>query len=139
MSDSRIYTKLGDDGSTGLLFGVQSPHAATTEIFEQIRQFIEQLPTLVSTLDETSFIQARASLAQQFSTEALSMADARDLLWHAKQAGHSSDYLKALYTALMALEPSTTLNAAQRINQPNCDWLCLATSSETETFNRGRS
>lgn len=127
------------NGRTGLLFGVQSPHAATTEIFEQIRQFIEQLSTLVSTLDETSFIQARASLAQQFSTEALSMADARDLLWHAKQAGHSSDYLKALYTALMALEPSTTLNAAQRINQPNCDWLCLATSSETETFNRGRS
>lgn len=40
------------NGQTGLLFGVQSPHASTAEIFGHIRTFLADLPQLVSSLDE---------------------------------------------------------------------------------------
>ena len=126
-------------GQTGLLFGVQSPHASTSEIFEHIRTFIRALPNLMTALDEKSFAEARAALAQQFSIEALSVGRGSELLWHAKLAGHPSDYLKTLYTALMKLDTGTTLNAAQRINQDECSWLCLATDPEPESFIQGRS
>lgn len=127
------------NGQTGLLFGVQSPHASTTEIFEHIRIFLSDLPSLVSSQDEISFTQTQETLAQQFSTASLGASQISELLWQAKLIGHSSDYLSALYAALIALDRSTTLRAAQRINQPGCHWLCLATSPETESFFHGRS
>lgn len=126
------------NGQTGLLFGVQSPHASTEEIFDHLQTFLKNLPNLISALDETSFIQARTALAQQFSSDALGVLQASELLWQAKLAGHPSDYLTALYTALMALDQGTTLKAAQQINEPESRWLCLATSPATETFYPGR-
>lgn len=73
------------------------------------------------------FTQARDALARQFSTEALGALQAAELLWQAKLAGHPSDYLEALYAALLALEPGTTLKAAQHIAQADIGYLCLAT------------
>ena len=127
------------NGQTGLLFGVQSPHTSTTQIFEHIQDFLAHLPDLVSELDEISFTRARAVLAQQFSTEALGVSQASELLWQATLAGHPSDYLTALYSALMALDQDTTLKAARQISQVDSRWLCVATSPPTETFYPGRS
>ena len=127
------------NGQTGLLFGVQSPHATTAQIYEHIGSFLEDLPNRVCALDETSFTQTRAALAQQFSSEALGVSQASELLWQAKLAGHPSDYLTALYAALMALDQGTTLKAAEQISSPASHWLCLATSPATETFYPGRS
>ena len=127
------------NGQTGLLFGVQSPHATTAQIYEHIGSFLEDLPNRVCALDETSFTQTRAALAQQFSNEALGVSQASELLWQAKLAGHPSDYLTALYAALMALVQGTTLKAAEQISSPASHWLCLATSPATETFYPGRS
>ncbi|KMM87240.1 pyrroloquinoline quinone biosynthesis protein PqqF [Pseudomonas lundensis] len=129
--------QLGD--RTGLLLGVQSPQATTADIFEQVRTFLGQLPQQIAALDEASFIEARTALAQQFSAEALSLAQAADLLWHAQQAGHSSDYLKVLYNALMTLDRATTLKAAECLNDPDSDWLCVATEPQTESFYQRRS
>ena len=127
------------NGQTGLLLGVQSPHTSTTQIFEHIQDFLAHLPDLVSELDEISFTQARAALAQQFSIEALGVSQASELLWQATLAGHPSDYLSALYPALMALDQGTTLKAARQISQTDSRWLCVATSPPTETFYPGRS
>ena len=127
------------NGQTGLLFGVQSPHATTAQIYEHIGSFLEDLPNRVCALDETSFTQTRAALAQQFSSETLGVSQASELLWQAKLAGHPSDYLTALYAALMALDQGTTLKAAEQISSPASHWLCLATSPATETFYPGRS
>ena len=127
------------NGQTGLLFGVQSPHATTAQIYEHIGSFLEDLPNRVCALDETSFTQTRAALAQQFSSEALGVSQASELIWQAKLAGHPSDYLTALYAALMALDQGTTLKAAEQISSPASHWLCLATSPATETFYPGRS
>lgn len=127
------------NGQTGLLFGVQSPHASVAEIYGHIETFIAELPTLITALDETSFTQARASLAQQFSNDSLGAFQAAELLWQAKLAGHPSDYLAALYNELMALDQATTLRAAQRIAHAENGWLCLATQAAPETFYQGRS
>lgn len=127
------------NGQTGLLFGVQSPHAPVAEIFEHIRAFLGGLPTLIATLDETTFMQARDALAQQFLPTALSGPQASELLWQATLAGHSSGYLEALYAELIGLDLRTTLVAAQQINRPECAWLCLATQPETESFLLGES
>ena len=127
------------NGQTGLLFGVQSPHACAADIYDHIQGFLGDLPNLISALDETSFTQLRAALAQQFSSDALSVAQASELLWQAKLAGHTSDYLQTLYNTLMTVDQDTTLKAAQRITQPECSWLCIATDEQTETFYLGRS
>ena len=79
------------NGQTGLLFGVQSPHASAPEIYGHIEAFIAELPTLITALDENSFTQARATLAQQFSNASLGAFQAAELLWQAKLAGHPSD------------------------------------------------
>ena len=127
------------NGQTGLLFGVQSPHASVAEIYAHIEAFIAELPRLIAALDETSFTQARTSLAQQFSSASLGALQAAELLWQAKLAGHPSDYLTALYNALMALDQATTLSAAQRIAQAENGWLCLATHAAPEPFYQRRS
>ena len=127
------------NGQTGLLFGVQSPHASTAEIHGHIQSFLDDLPKLVSALDETSFTQARDTLARQFSSESLGVSQAAELLWQARLAGHPSDYLTGLYAALIALEQDTTLKAAQQINQADSARVCLATHAATEAFYQGRS
>lgn len=127
------------NGQTGLLFGVQSPHASAPEIYGHIEAFIAELPTLITALDENSFTQARATLAQQFSNASLGAFQAAELLWQAKLAGHPSDYLTALYNALMALDQATTLRAAQRIAHAENGWLCLATQAAPESFYQRRS
>ena len=127
------------NGQTGLLFGVQSPHASAAEIFDHIQEFLGGLPNAILALDEASFMQARTALAQQYSSDALNVAQASELLWQAKLAGHTSDYLPTLYNTLMTVDQDTTLNAAQHINHPDCGWLCIATEEQTETFYPGRS
>ena len=109
------------------------------EIHAHIEAFITALPALITALDETSFTQARTSLAQQFSSASLGALQAAELLWHAKLAGHPSDYLTALYNALMTLDQATTLSAAQRIAQAENGWLCLATQAAPEAFYQGKS
>ncbi|MFP3518214.1 pyrroloquinoline quinone biosynthesis protein PqqF [Pseudomonas sp. SIMBA_077] len=127
------------NGQTGLLFGVQSPHASGAEIFEHIRAFLVELPTLIAALDETTFMQARDALAQQVLPAALSGPQASEWLWQARLAGHSSGYFEALYAELIRLDLRTTLEAAQQINRPECAWLCLATQPATESFLFGQS
>lgn len=90
------------NGQTGLLFGVQSPHAPVADIFEHIRIFLAQLPTLVTALDETTFIQARDTLAQQFLPESLSGVQASELLWQAKWGPPVGRLESALYRAYKA-------------------------------------
>ncbi|PTT31519.1 pyrroloquinoline quinone biosynthesis protein PqqF [Pseudomonas sp. HMWF021] len=113
-------------GQTGLLFGVQSPNTAPAKLLAHIRQFLESIPALIENLDEDSFNQQRQSLAEQFEQSNLSDKDAAELLWQAKLAGHSSDYLAQLLTAIGQLERQALLAAAQRLLGAEAGWLCLA-------------
>jgi len=116
-------------GQSGLLFGVQSPNTAPVELLGHIQQFLKGIPALIENLDEERFTQQRQSLADQFGESHLSGKDAAELLWQAKIAGHSSDYLAQLHTAIGQLERSTLLAAAQRLLNAEGGWRCLASES----------
>ncbi|WP_285372971.1 pyrroloquinoline quinone biosynthesis protein PqqF [Pseudomonas sp. lyk4-TYG-107] len=116
-------------GQSGLLFGVQSPDTAPVELLGHIQQFLEGIPALIENLDEEDFNQQRQSLADQFAESHLSGKDAAELLWQAKLAGHSSDYLAQLHTAMGQLKRSTLLEAAQRLLNAEGGWRCLANES----------
>lgn len=114
-------------GQTGLLFGVQSPSATPAALLGHIQQFLAGIPGLIERLDDDSFNQLRQSLAEQFNESNLSPKDAAELLWHSRLAGHSSDYLTQLITAIAQLQRPAMLAAAQRLIS-EAGWHCLASS-----------
>ncbi|MBT9264810.1 pyrroloquinoline quinone biosynthesis protein PqqF [Pseudomonas sp. MG-9] len=116
-------------GQTGLLFGVQSPSAAPVALLGHIQQFLASVPGIIERLDDPSFNQQRQSLAEQFDESNLSAKDAAELLWQAKLAGHSSDYLTQLLAAIAQLERPALLAAAQRLISTEGGWRCLASSA----------
>ncbi|WP_085727774.1 pyrroloquinoline quinone biosynthesis protein PqqF [Pseudomonas sp. R37(2017)] len=112
-------------GQTGLLFGVQSPNVVP---LQHIEQFLNDLPALIDAIDDTSFIAQRQTLAEQFSSAALTTAQAAELLWQGKLAGRSSDYLMHLPKAIVRIDRAALLAAAQRLNQAEGGRRCLANS-----------
>ncbi|WP_130930498.1 pyrroloquinoline quinone biosynthesis protein PqqF [Pseudomonas sp. Sample_24] len=113
-------------GQTGLLFGVQSPTVAPVDLLQHIEQFLESLPQLINAIGDSAFIAQRQILAGQFSSTALPVVEAAELLWQAKLAGRSSDYLTQLPEAILLIDRPLLLAAAQRLNQAEGGWRCLA-------------
>lgn len=113
-------------GQTGLLFGVQSPDVATTDLLKHIEQFLAGTAVLIENLNDEGLKQLSQVLAGQFDGSNLSTQNAAELLWQAKLAGHSSDYLVQLAGAIGRLDRPTLLAAAQRLNTAEGGWLCLA-------------
>jgi coenzyme PQQ biosynthesis probable peptidase PqqF len=120
-------------GQTGLLFGVQSPSAKPAELLEHIQQFLKGVPALIEQLDDASLDRHRQNLANQFDAATLADKDAAELLWQARLAGHSSDYLEQLIAAIGQLNRQTLLNAAQRLIDAESGWLSLASDPAPET------
>ncbi len=120
-------------GQTALLFGVQSPSAKPAELLKHIQQFLNGIPALIEQLDEASLSQQRQNLADQFGDATLASRDAAELLWQARLAGHSSDYLEQLISAIGQLDRQTLLAAAQRLINAEGGWLCLASDPAPQT------
>ena len=116
-------------GRTGLLFGVQSPTAPAGELLGHIQHFLEALPALIEKHDDASLTEQRQLLAGQLDTSVLSSKDAAERLWQARLAGHSSDYLAQLTSAMGQLDRPALLAAAQRLIRADGGWLCLANSA----------
>jgi len=115
-------------GQTGLLFGVQSPTATAAQLLDHIQQFLDGLPAFIEQLDDASLTQQRQTLADQFDDNVLSGKDAAELLWQARLAGHSSDYLLQLRSAIAQLDRPALLAAAQRLIRAEGGWHGLANS-----------
>jgi secreted Zn-dependent insulinase-like peptidase len=114
------------NGQTGLLFGVQSPSVAPMDLLEHIGQFLSELEGMIECIDESIFVAQRQALADQFDSIALPNAQAAELLWQGKLAGHSSDYLQRLPQAILMIDREALLAAAQRLNRADGGWRCLA-------------
>jgi coenzyme PQQ biosynthesis probable peptidase PqqF len=113
-------------GQTGLLFGVQSPSVAPLDLLEHIEHFLSGLAGMIDAINDQSFIDQRQALADQFDSAALPNAQAAELLWQGKLAGRSSEYLIQLPQAILKIDRETLLAAAQRLNQAEGGWRCLA-------------
>lgn len=120
-------------GRTGLLIGVQSPATPPLPLLAHIERLLLELPGLIEALDDATFQALRQALAEQFDPAALPSAQAAELLWQGKLAGHSSDYLAQLFQAILALQQGDLVAAAHRLNDAAGGWRCLASSSAPET------
>ncbi|MCU1761754.1 pyrroloquinoline quinone biosynthesis protein PqqF [Pseudomonas sp. 14P_8.1_Bac3] len=116
-------------GQTGILFGVQSPQTAPLQLLEHMERFLSDLPEWINGIDEATFVTQRQALADQFDKEALPLSQAAELLWQARHAGHSSDYLTRLPLSILVLERADLIAAAHRLNSAEGGWRCLASSS----------
>ncbi|TBN45165.1 pyrroloquinoline quinone biosynthesis protein PqqF [Pseudomonas sp. BGI-2] len=119
-------------GQTGLLFGVQSPSVAPQDLLEHIERFLSEMPAMIEGIDDATFIAQREALADQFHSNALPHAQAAELLWQGKMAGHLSDYLERLPPAILMIDRKALLAAAHRLNQAEGGWRCLASSACTK-------
>lgn len=113
-------------GQNGILFGVQSPNVAPLDLLEHIKDFLRGLATMIDHLDGATFIDQRQALANQFDGAALPHAQAAELLWQGKLAGHSSDYLEQLPEAILLIDREALLAAVYRLNRAEGGWRCLA-------------
>jgi coenzyme PQQ biosynthesis probable peptidase PqqF len=116
-------------GQTGLLFGVQSPSVPPQELLEHMERFLSDMPAMIEGIDDATFIAQRQALADQFQSAAMPHAQAAELLWQGKLAGHSSDYLEHLPQAILMIDRTALKAAAQRLNQAQGGWRCLASSA----------
>ncbi|MGH8329828.1 MAG: pyrroloquinoline quinone biosynthesis protein PqqF, partial [Pseudomonas fluorescens] len=113
-------------GQTGLLFGVQSPSVSPLDLLEHIEHFLHGLARMIEDINDETFIDQRQALADQFDSAALPNAQAAELLWQGKLAGRSSDYLELLPQTILMIDREMLLAAAQRLNQAEGGWRCLA-------------
>ena len=123
-------------GSAGALKACWPGVEALLEEYDELDELDEHVPPLGEVsfagdlnLDDVHFTQKRQSLADQFDERQLSGKDAAELLWQARLAGHSSDYLAQLHTAIGQLQRSALLAAAQRLLNAEGGWRCLASES----------
>jgi coenzyme PQQ biosynthesis probable peptidase PqqF len=114
------------NGQTGLLLGVQSPNVATAELLKHVEHFLNGL---ADGIEASTYLAQRQALADQFDSITLPTAQAAELLWQAKLAGHSSDYLTQLPEAILKIDRQALLAAAQRLNNAEGGWRCLANTA----------
>jgi coenzyme PQQ biosynthesis probable peptidase PqqF len=114
------------NGQTGLLLGVQSPNVATAELLKHVEHFLNGL---ADGIEASTYLAQRQALADQFDSITLPTAQAAELLWQAKLAGHSSDYLTQLPEAILKIDRPALLAAAQRLNNAEGGWRCLANTA----------
>jgi secreted Zn-dependent insulinase-like peptidase len=117
------------NGQTGLLFGVQSPNVSREAIVEQLQIFLTQLPTLINNADDM----ANTALAGQFSASTLPLAQAAELLWHARLAGHPADYLERVQQSIQRLTREDLLHAAEQLNNATGGWRYVANGPRITT------
>ncbi|RON42819.1 coenzyme PQQ biosynthesis protein PqqF [Pseudomonas frederiksbergensis] len=117
------------NGQTGLLFGVQSPNVAAADLLEHIEHFLRGLTDLIHGIDDSTYLAQRQTLADQFNSATLPNIQAAELLWQAKLAGHSSDYLTQLPEAILKIDRQALLAAAQSLRNAEGGWRCLANAA----------
>lgn len=110
------------NGQTALLFGVQSPNVSLDGIVEHLHTFLTQLPARISSSQDLGNL----ALARQFSTETLPLAQAAELLWHARLAGHPVDYLEHLQQSILGLTREQMQHAAEQLLDATGGWRCIA-------------
>jgi len=118
------------NGQTGLLFGVQSPTASAAQSIGHIEQFLAGLPERLQQIDDSSLFHSQQSLASQFASDTLPLAQAAELLWQGKMAGRAADYLQQLPGAIEQLNRGQLLSAARDLIDAQGGWHCLANAQD---------
>ncbi|MFT0867593.1 pyrroloquinoline quinone biosynthesis protein PqqF [Pseudomonas sp. CAM1A] len=108
------------EGYSGLLFGVQSPHASHAEILGHLMDLLGQGVELDAN--------ARAQLADQFDEAAMSNADVVHWAWQAHMATHNPD-LSRMRRSILNVEQVQLDELLQQLIDARHGWLCLANAA----------
>ncbi|MCD5995290.1 pyrroloquinoline quinone biosynthesis protein PqqF [Pseudomonas sp. CDFA 602] len=110
-------------GTTGLLFGVQSPNCDTAELVRHIETLLNTLPELIA---HTHLPEQRRALIAQLDLATLPDEQAAEWLWQAYLGGRGADRINALRNALSNLDTHSLLAAANVLNAASNGWLIVA-------------
>ena len=110
------------NGQTGLLFGVQSPSVPLKSILDHLQTFIQQVPALIDSSPDLG----HQALVQQFSSHTLPIAQAAELIWQARLAGHPSGYLESLQQQIQVCAREDLQRAALQLSEATGGWRCVA-------------
>ncbi|NBA96346.1 pyrroloquinoline quinone biosynthesis protein PqqF [Pseudomonas sp. R5(2019)] len=110
-------------GLQGIVFGVQSPSATTSEIVAHIQDVLNEQAKTISAVDLSEPITA---LSAQFESSAMTDAEAAERAWQSLLGGRLSDSPATLQDTLKTLDSNTVSAAAQQLTQACHGVLCLA-------------
>ncbi|MCO5364243.1 pyrroloquinoline quinone biosynthesis protein PqqF [Pseudomonas alliivorans] len=111
------------DGTTGLLFGVQSPVCDADQLVAHIEAFLSALPELTA---HASLSEQRQALSAQLDLSTLPCDQAAETRWQAHLAGHTAGHVDRLRNALSNLDTHSLNAAARRLSDASAGWLILA-------------
>nr|WP_122428133.1 pyrroloquinoline quinone biosynthesis protein PqqF [Pseudomonas viridiflava] len=111
------------DGTTGLLFGVQSPVCDVDQLVAHIEGFLSALPKLITNAD---LPEQRQALGAQLDPSTLPHEQAAEARWQAHLAGHAEGHTDCVRVALSNLDTYSLNAAARRLCDASTGWLILA-------------
>lgn len=114
------------DGWTGLLLGAQSPGTSAAQLISHMEQFLTELPAVIEETDDATLASHQQALARQFQIAALPCAQAAELLWQSKLAGHPPGYLERLADAIPGMGRKELMSAARRLSDAQGGRYCLS-------------
>ncbi|SHN03654.1 coenzyme PQQ biosynthesis probable peptidase PqqF [Pseudomonas asturiensis] len=119
------------DGTTGLLFGVQSPSCSVDQLVAHIEAFLEGLPDLIHNAD---LAEQRQALITQQDVSTLSHEQVAETRWQAHLAGHTERHRLDLHNALSNLDTHSLATAARALCDADAGWLILANRPPATAF-----
>ncbi|MBC3955685.1 pyrroloquinoline quinone biosynthesis protein PqqF [Pseudomonas sp. DOAB1067] len=119
------------DGTTGLLFGVQSPSCSVDQLVAHIEAFLEGLPELIRNAD---LAEQRQALITQQDVSTLPYEQAAETRWQAHLAGHTEGHGLDLHGALSNLDTHSLNTAARALCDASAGWLILANRPPAAAF-----
>ena len=123
LDGQRLWHEVNTDArEAALLLFCPTPSQSLAGIFEHVQTFLVQLPALIDNSAELG----NQTLAEQFTAQALPVAQAAELLWQAQLAGHSSGYLAPLQQLIQTCTREDLQRAAGQLNDAVGGWRCVA-------------
>ncbi len=114
----------------GILFAVQSPHAAPAEILGHIQAFLQTQGERLAALDEYQLRHAADELREQLQSAVLSSSECAEQRWQAHLAGLPEQHDAVLQRALAAIARSDLLECQRQLNRAQGGWYVLANAAK---------
>ncbi|MBA1231077.1 pyrroloquinoline quinone biosynthesis protein PqqF [Pseudomonas viridiflava] len=111
------------DGTTGLLFGVQSPACSVDQLVLHIEDFLSALPELIASTDLAEHCR---TLSTQLDVSALPYEQAAEMLWQAHLAGQAERHVQCVQKALSNLDTHSLYAALEALIGARAGWLIVA-------------
>lgn len=116
-------------GQRGILFAVQSPHAAADEILGHIEAFLQSQGERLAALQDDAVVRLADELRGQLAVQASNLHEHAEQHWQQHLAGLSEQHAAALELALGTLDRAGLLHFHRQLLQAQGGWRVLANAA----------